>query len=326
MDGANTRRRLRAGLLGVGGIVVVGATALILVSIARAGVMYFVYVDMCQWASVRLGLDYFASTAFGAVAAALVTSAGPGVVWYFMSGKKRVQTACLLSAVALVAWLLVSLAGSNVYFDRHTGAPLRWYADTPAGRTYSYSPGYDPRWGVAFKPYTIDTAREEAAAAAEQHGRPANQQPRRGGRPQGRPTPETRKRTSVGRIPSIDTVPETAGRSPIGEPPVREGAVDDTTAGGGARASTLSPSSSIASASPSDLTEEGRPEQVTSSAGTPRGPATGHVVSGADTARAASPPKTRTGSEVRERPSRRRQILEAAVRIGLTIAERRLRP
>lgn len=51
--------------------------------------------------------------------------------------------------------------GSGVCFDRKTGKPLCYFADTPQGRVWSYTPGFDPASGKQFRLYTREIKEAE---------------------------------------------------------------------------------------------------------------------------------------------------------------------
>jgi hypothetical protein len=56
--------------------------------------------------------------------------------------------------VQVLICLSVYTLGCGVCFDRKTGKPLCYYADTLAGRVWGYTPGFDPSSGQEFKIYT----------------------------------------------------------------------------------------------------------------------------------------------------------------------------
>jgi len=82
----------------------------------------------------------------------------------------------LVSTAPIGGWaliyLLVSTVGAEVCFDRKTGAPLCYYADTSKGRVWSRTPGYDPKFGREYKLYTRETLEretQEREAAQREH-------------------------------------------------------------------------------------------------------------------------------------------------------------
>ncbi len=136
------------------GIVSVLALLLVLLNIARIGTAYWIYSDIFQWATVNLGLDkYLAMTTATLLTTALLFSL-PWLAWIFLFGKRRTYAILAISASICVFGLVNHYAGKDVNFDRRNGKPLKYYAMTPEGAIYSFSPGFDPKYGVAYKPLT----------------------------------------------------------------------------------------------------------------------------------------------------------------------------
>lgn len=150
-----------------------------LLLLVRFGFYAWVYLTVEEWATVRLGLDYYAAQL---AATSVVIAFGallPTLIWYLVCGRRRaLGAATLIGAKALIC-LLVYTVGSTVCFDRRTGRPLCYYADTPQGRVWSRTPGFEPRTGLPFQLYTREAqAGEEAErrrAAEERSQREATE-------------------------------------------------------------------------------------------------------------------------------------------------------
>ncbi len=149
---------------------------LILLAVLRIGLVYWLYSTAEDWVTVRLGLDYYtaqlATTIFVSIFAAFL----PTLAWYVLIGRKRLWGAVAMIGGQALICLLVYTVGCNVCFDRRTGAPLCYYADTSKGRVWSYTPGFDPESGQPFKLYTREIKEKEDAQHQKQTEENQNRQ------------------------------------------------------------------------------------------------------------------------------------------------------
>ena len=117
------------------------------------GFSYIFYSSVENWVTSRLGLDYFAQL-FSTVIVIALTAVFPMMVWYLIFGKKRFYGALVLIGIQAGICALVYTVGGKVCFDRRSGKPLCYFADTDKGRIWSYTPGFEPESGKPFKLYT----------------------------------------------------------------------------------------------------------------------------------------------------------------------------
>lgn len=83
------------------------------------------------------------------------------LAWYLIFGKQKLYGALALIGIQAAICLLVYTVGAKVCFDRRTGKPLCYYADTFKGRVWSYTPGFEPQTGIPFKLYTREAKQAE---------------------------------------------------------------------------------------------------------------------------------------------------------------------
>lgn len=144
--------------------ILIGVTILLvlflLLAFARIGFIFWLWSTVETWVTVRLGLDYYAAQLLTMIVVSIVTLLLPSLAWYLLLGKKKAWgTGAMIGGQALV-FILVYTIGQGVCFDRRTGAPLCWYADTPEGRQFSFTPGFHPRYGIEYRQYTREMALE----------------------------------------------------------------------------------------------------------------------------------------------------------------------
>ncbi len=118
------------------------------------GISYIFYTTIENWVTTRLGFDYYFAQLFSTIIIIGLTAIFPMLVWYLVFGQQRLYGAIALICSQVIICLLVYTIGGNVCFDRRTGKPLCYYADTNKGRVWSYTDGFDPVSGKPFKLYT----------------------------------------------------------------------------------------------------------------------------------------------------------------------------
>ena len=126
----------------------------VLLAFLRFGFIYWIYSTIENWTAVRLGFDYYVSNLIATIFVSVFSLLAPMLAWYCFLGKKKAWGIGTIIGVQLLICLSVYTLGRGVCFDRKTGEPLCYYADTPVGRVWSYTPGFDPVSGRQFKIYT----------------------------------------------------------------------------------------------------------------------------------------------------------------------------
>ena len=128
--------------------------AIFLLAFLYFGFSYVFYATVENWVTSRLGLDYYLAQLFSTVIVIGLTAIFPMLAWYLIFGKQRLYGALALIGIQAGICLLVYTVGSKVCFDRRTGKPLCYFADTAKGRVWSYTPGFEPETGKPFKLFT----------------------------------------------------------------------------------------------------------------------------------------------------------------------------
>lgn len=145
-------------------LIVTGVLAVFaLLAVFRVGLIYWLNSTVEDWVTVRLGFDYYAAQLVTTIIVAIFIALLPSLAWYVLLGKKQAWgIAAMIGGQAMIC-LLVYTVGSQVCFDRRTGKPLCYYADTQKGRVWSYTPGFDPASGQPFKLFTREIKEQEDA-------------------------------------------------------------------------------------------------------------------------------------------------------------------
>jgi hypothetical protein len=118
------------------------------------GFSYIFYAAIENWVTTRLGFDYYFAQLFATIIVIGLTAIFPILAWYLIFGKQKLYGALALIGIQAGICLLVYTVGGKVCFDRRTGKPLCYYADTNKGRVWSYTSGFEPESGKPFKLFT----------------------------------------------------------------------------------------------------------------------------------------------------------------------------
>lgn len=125
------------------------------------GFSYVFYATVENWVTSRLGLDYYLAQLFSTIIVISLTAIFPMLAWYLIFGKQRFYGAIAVIGIQVAICLLVYTVGGKVCFDRRTGKPLCYFADTEKGRIWSYTQGFEPESGKPFKLFTREIREAE---------------------------------------------------------------------------------------------------------------------------------------------------------------------
>lgn len=169
-SGGNVWEALKASGLSVGKLLAIGLSVsfalFVLLAFLQFGFIYAIYASVENWVAVRLGFDYYISNLIATVFTSLFSLLIPTLAWYIFLGRRKAWGIGTVAGIQVLICLSVYTVGSGVCFDRKTGAPLCFFADTPKGRIWSYSSGFDPASGTPFQIYTRAVKEAEDARAA----------------------------------------------------------------------------------------------------------------------------------------------------------------
>lgn len=126
--------------------------------IMRVGLSFWLYGTLARLVTTYLGLDYYMAQFVAIVLSICLTLAIPYILWFVLLGRKKWVVVFIVITITGAITILMYTVGYKVYFDRTTGKPLRYYADTPNGRHFSFTKGFDITYGIKFEPYTSDVA------------------------------------------------------------------------------------------------------------------------------------------------------------------------
>jgi hypothetical protein len=133
----------------------------VLFAVFKIGFVYWIYANVENWIAVRLGFDYYVSNLLATCFVSVFSVLLPVLAWYLFLGKKQAWGIGILVGVQALMCLGVYTLGKSVCFNRRTGKPLCYFADTAQGRVWSYTPGFEPASGKPFVLYTREIKASE---------------------------------------------------------------------------------------------------------------------------------------------------------------------
>jgi len=129
-----------------------------LLAILRVGFALTIYSFVANWVTVRLAFDYYVAELSAVIFTTLLLMFLPSILWFFISGRRKKEATIATIVGLLVMCVLIYTVGSNVYFNRVTGEPLRYYTCRDKEIIFSFTPVFDPVLGNKFEPYTRNVA------------------------------------------------------------------------------------------------------------------------------------------------------------------------
>jgi len=97
----------------------------VLLAFLRFGFIYWIYSMVEDWATVRLGFDYYVSNLIATVFASVFSLLTPALAWYIFLGRKQAWGIGAIVGIQLLLCVSIYTLGSGVCFDRRTGKPRR---------------------------------------------------------------------------------------------------------------------------------------------------------------------------------------------------------
>ena len=107
-----------------------------------------------------IGLDILAARLVSILLTVVAVLFLPLTIGFFLFGRRKAEFLVATSVAVGVGLLAVHYSTREVFFDRQTGQPARYYIRTLEGYLFSSRPDYDPKFGIQYQPITPETIRE----------------------------------------------------------------------------------------------------------------------------------------------------------------------
>lgn len=146
----------RVAFIVVGGLI----SLLIILILFRLTTIYAVYSFALQKVSSIFGLDQMLSRAIAVGVTSISILITPWVVGYVFFGRRKVEVTIAGSLIAIAFCFAIYFGTENVFFDRETGQPAKYYIKTTSGYKFSSQADTDPVFGVKYKPINQEVIKE----------------------------------------------------------------------------------------------------------------------------------------------------------------------
>ncbi len=134
--------------------------AILLWIISKIVGAYWVYGLYLGKVISLFGLDIVFSRMIAALLTMLTLLFAPWVAFHYFLGTRKRELS-LVSVVLIIGGALIIYHGSaNVFFDRATGQPVKYYVKTLDGFRFSNAPDFDPKFGVKYKPIDAEIIKD----------------------------------------------------------------------------------------------------------------------------------------------------------------------
>ncbi|MCK4554057.1 hypothetical protein KAU19_03780 [Candidatus Parcubacteria bacterium] len=133
---------------------------LILVAIMKIWFVHTMYSFYLGKVISAFGLDLLLSKVIAIFATVVSVLLLPWVISFLFLGRRKVELIIVTSVIFFICSLALYYGTGNVFFDRATGKPAKYYIKTLDGFKFSSSVDYDPMFGIKYKPITGDVIKE----------------------------------------------------------------------------------------------------------------------------------------------------------------------
>lgn len=84
----------------------------------------------------------------------------PWIISFLIFGRRKKELSSVTSIAVTVCYLALYYGTADVFFDRKTGQPAKYYIKTLDGFKFSSAEDFDPKFGIKFKPITQEVIKE----------------------------------------------------------------------------------------------------------------------------------------------------------------------
>jgi len=133
---------------------------IILMAICKIFVLAGIYNYFLALLQSSFGMDTAQAKPISVIVTALSLLIPGYVLPYLFLGRKIKEFIFAVVIVATIYSLAAYFGTSNVFFDRTTGLPDKYYAITLEGYVFSSTENYDSKLGIKYRPVTNEVAKE----------------------------------------------------------------------------------------------------------------------------------------------------------------------
>ena len=121
---------------------------------------YWIYGLFLSKVVSMFGLDIVFSRMVAAVLTVMTLLFLPWIASIFLFGTRKVELSVVAVILIIGGALIIYHGSADVFFDRATGQPAKYYVKTLEGFRFSNAPDFDPKFGVKYKPINAEIIKD----------------------------------------------------------------------------------------------------------------------------------------------------------------------
>jgi hypothetical protein len=137
-----------------------GIGLILLVVLTKTFFAFLIYSFFLGKISSAFGLDPQLSRAIAILAMIGSLVLLPWIISFFIFGTGKKDLLIVASIAIAACYLALYYGTANVFFDRTTGQPAKYYIKTLDGFKFSSKEDFDPEFGIRYKPITQEIVKE----------------------------------------------------------------------------------------------------------------------------------------------------------------------
>ncbi len=151
---------MRKGLKYIFLFLAIGIAVILLIGLSKALFVLSIYSFFLGKISSILGLDLMPSRVVAILATMVTIMLLPWVTSFLLLGRRKKELFIATAIVVALFYLSLHFGTTEVFFDRSTGEPAKYYIKTMEGFKFSSSGDFDPKFGIKYKFITPEVVKE----------------------------------------------------------------------------------------------------------------------------------------------------------------------
>ncbi len=132
----------------------------VLLALMKVLFVYQIYSFMLEKIITTFGLDLMLSRVVAIFISVVTILVLPWVISFLLFGRRKKELFIVSALAIAVCFLGLYYGTTDVFFDRSTGKPIKFYIKTLEGFKFSSTDDFDPKFGIKYKPITAEIIKE----------------------------------------------------------------------------------------------------------------------------------------------------------------------
>jgi hypothetical protein len=139
---------------------VIATGAMLLMALMKALFIFFIYSSFLGKISSTFGLDLMLARPIAILATIGSLLLLPWIISFLALGRRKKELFIATSVAVAICYMGLLYGAADVFFDRATGRPAKYYIKTLDGFKFSSTGDFDPRFGAKYRPITPEIIKE----------------------------------------------------------------------------------------------------------------------------------------------------------------------